>query len=142
VTSIKVIHASEFIHAAPDGRADLERAKKLLAAIATAGEGIEGFQVLMDMRRLTRGTKLTPVELWLLAEELVRYRKSFAHKTAILCPRERFARSAFFALVAQNKGFHVQAFTDYEDAMAWLQDPLRLDLVVVAAIGAGLGGQL
>ena len=120
MTSIKIIHASEFIRARADGRADLERAKKLLAAIATAGEGIENFDVLVDLRRVARGTHLSPVELWQLAEELVHYRKSFAHKTAVLCPRERFARSAFFALVAKNKGFNVQAFTDFEDAMDWL----------------------
>jgi hypothetical protein len=110
------------MQAAPDGRADMARAKKLLAAIAAAGEGIEDYQVLLDIRRVARGTHLTPVELWQLAEELVHYRKSFAHKTASLCPRERFGRSAFFALVAQNKGFNVQAFTDYGDAMAWLLD--------------------
>jgi hypothetical protein len=55
VTSIKIIHASEFIRARADGRADLERAKKLLAAIATAGEGIENFDVLVDLRRVARG---------------------------------------------------------------------------------------
>ena len=122
MTSIKVIQASEFVHAAPDGRADLARAKKLLQAIVDAGDGIEGFHVLLDIRRVARGTRLTPVELWQLADELVHYRKTFAHKTAILCPPERFGGSAFFALVAQNKGFNVQAFTDYEDAMAWLLD--------------------
>jgi hypothetical protein len=120
VTSIKVIKGSEFIRARADGKADMTRAKALLKAIATAGEGIEGFHVLVDTRRLMRGTALTASELWQLADQLVHYRNTFAHKTAIVCPKERFGRSAFFALCAQNKGFNIQAFTDYGDAIDWL----------------------
>jgi hypothetical protein len=120
VTSIKVIKGSEFIRARADGKADMTRAKALLKAIATAGEGIEGFHVLVDTRRLTRGTALTANELWQLADQLVHYRNTFAHKTAIVCPQERFGRSAFFALCARNKGFNIQAFTDYGDAIDWL----------------------
>jgi hypothetical protein len=120
VTSIKVIKAGEFIRARADGRADMAKAEALLKAIATAGEGIEGFHVLVDTRRVTRGTALTASELWQLADQLVHYRKTFAHKTAIVCPQERFGRSAFFALVAQNKGFNIRVFTGYGDAMDWL----------------------
>jgi hypothetical protein len=120
VTSIKVIKAGEFIRARADGRADMAKAEALLKAIATAGEGIEGFHVLVDTRRVTRGTALTASELWQLADQLVHDRKTFAHKTAIVCPQERFGRSAFFALVAQNKGFNIRVFTGYGDAMDWL----------------------
>jgi hypothetical protein len=120
MTSIKVIKAGEFIRARADGKADMARAQALLNAIATAGEGIEGFDVLVDTRHVTRGTALTARDLWQLADQLVHYRKTFAHKTAIVCPQERFGRSAFFALCAQNKGFNIQAFTDYGDAMDWL----------------------
>jgi hypothetical protein len=50
-------------------------------AIATAGEGIEGFHVLVDTRRLTRGTALTASELWQLADQLVHYRTAGALRT-------------------------------------------------------------
>jgi hypothetical protein len=120
VTSIKVIKAGEFIRAKADGKADMANADALLRGIATAGEGIEGFHVLVDTRGVTRGTALTAGELWRLADQLVHYRKTFAHKTAIVCPQERFGRSAFFALVAQNKGFNIRVFTGYGDAMDWL----------------------
>jgi hypothetical protein len=120
VTSIKVIKAGEFIRAKADGKADMANADALLRGIATAGEGIEGFHVLVDTRGVTRGTALTAGELWRLADQLVHYRKTFAHKTAIVCPQERFGRGAFFALCAQNKGFNIQAFIDYGDAMDWL----------------------
>jgi hypothetical protein len=120
VTNVKVIQAGEFIRARADGRADLAKAQALLKAIVAAGEGIEGFDVLVDIRRVTPGTALTANELWQLADQLVHYRKTFAHKTAIVCPKERFGRSAFFALCAQGKGFNIRAFADYGDAMDWL----------------------
>ena len=40
--------------------------------------------------------------------------------TAVLCPMERFDRARFFALLADSKGFDVEAFTSYEEAMSWL----------------------
>jgi hypothetical protein len=33
---------------------------------------------------------------------------------------ERFDRARFFALLADSKGFDVEAFTSYEEAIAWL----------------------
>jgi hypothetical protein len=116
--NIKVIQATDFIRAAPDGKAYIEKAEQLLKDIADAGAGLEGFHVLVDTRRVTGG--LTASELWYLADKLVHYRRTFGNKTAILCPVERFDHSRFFALCAENKGFNVQAFTAYEDAMEWL----------------------
>jgi hypothetical protein len=104
MNSVKVIKAGEFIRARADGKADIAKARALLKAIATVGEGIEGFDVLVDTRHVTRGTALTASELWELAEQLVHYRKTFAHKTAIVCPQERFGRSAFFVLRARGQG--------------------------------------
>jgi hypothetical protein len=113
--NIKVIQATDFIRATPDGKAYVEKAEELLKDIADAGAGLEGFHVLVDTRRVTGG--LTASELWYLADKLAHYRRN---KTAILCPVERFDHSRFFALCAENKGFNVQAFTAYEDAMEWL----------------------
>jgi hypothetical protein len=50
----------------------------------------------------------------------VRFRNNFARRTAILCPLEKFDRSRFFALCAENRGFNIQVFTSYEEAMEWL----------------------
>ena len=35
---------------------------------------------------------------------------------------ERFDNAGFFALCAQNKGFHVNAFTSYEAAIKWVSE--------------------
>ena len=116
--NVKIIHATDFIRATPDGTAYIEKAEQLLKEIADASAGLEGFHVLVDTRRISGS--LTAVELWHLADKLAHYRRTFGNKTAILCPVEKFDHTRFFALCAENKGFNVQAFTDYEHAMEWL----------------------
>jgi hypothetical protein len=49
--NIKVIHASDFVRATPEGKANIEKAELLLKEIAEAGAGLDGFQVLVDTRR-------------------------------------------------------------------------------------------
>jgi hypothetical protein len=115
---VKVIHASDFIRARPEGEFDLEASERLLGDIAKAGAALEDFEILLDVRQ-TRGT-MSATDLWSLAEGLVRYRSTFARKTAILCPVEKFDRARFFALCAENRGFNIRAFTAYEEAMEWL----------------------
>lgn len=116
--NIKVIQARDFIRASPDGRVYMDKAEQLLQRIAEAGAGLGDFDVLVDTRRVSGA--LTATELWRLADRLVHYRNTFARKTAILCPLEKFDHSTFFALCAENRGFNVQAFASYEDAMEWL----------------------
>ena len=50
----------------------------------------------------------------------MRFRKTFAHRTAILCPIERFDHARFFALCGENHGFNIHVLTWYEEAMEWL----------------------
>jgi hypothetical protein len=38
----------------------------------------------------------------------------------VLCPAARFDRARFFSLLADSKGFDVEAFTSYEEAIEWL----------------------
>ena len=117
-TNVKVIQAKDFVRATPQGHADIEKAERLLKDIATAGAGIDDFNVLVDTRRSSGG--LTANELWSLAHKLAQYRHAFGRKTAILCPAERFDHSRFFALCAENRGFDMRAFVSYEEAMEWL----------------------
>jgi hypothetical protein len=51
---------------------------------------------------------------------LQKHPRTFAGRTAILCPNERFDHASFFALCAGNKGVDMQAFTSYEEAITWL----------------------
>jgi hypothetical protein len=117
-TTVKVIRTQEFVRARPGGTFDLEASERLLFDIAKASAEMKDVQVLIDTRR-AHGA-LTAGDLWYLADRLGRYRHAFSGKTAVLCPTEKFDRARFFALVADSKGFDVEAFTSYEEAMTWL----------------------
>jgi hypothetical protein len=116
--NVKVIQAKDFVRGAPEGRVYLEEAEMLLKNIAAAGAGLEGFDVLIDTRRVSTG--LSATELWYLADKVARLPRSAGRRIAILCPAERFDHSRFFALCAENRGLNVQAFASYEEAMEWL----------------------
>jgi DNA-binding transcriptional LysR family regulator len=118
--NVKVIHGRDFIRASPQGEVYLEKAEQLLKRIAESGAGLEDFEVLVDTRRVSGA--LSATDLWRLADKLVHYRHTFAHRTAILCPEEKFDNTTFFALCAENRGFNIRAFTSYEEAMEWLLD--------------------
>jgi len=94
--NVKVIHAHEFVRARPGGVFDLEASEALLLDIARAAEGLDRVEVLIDTRQ---------AEGQLGAADL---------------PVARFDRARFFALLADSKGFDVEAFTSYEEAVAWL----------------------
>jgi hypothetical protein len=117
-TNVKVIHAHEFVRAQPGGVLDLEASEALLLDIARAADGLERVEVLIDTRRAEG--QLGAADLWFLADRLAKHRHAFSGKTAVLCPIERFDRARFFALLADSKGFDVEAFTSYEEAIAWL----------------------
>ena len=117
-TNVRVIRSADFIRATPEGRADIEGAEKLIAQLAAASASLDKFHMLIDTRRVSG--MLSASELWSLSEKLVRYERTFARRTAILCPRERFDHARFFALCADNRGYNITAFDNYEDAMEWL----------------------
>jgi hypothetical protein len=49
-----------------------------------------------------------------------RLKASRPSRRAPASARSKFDRSRFFALCAENRGFNIQAFTSYEEAMEWL----------------------
>ena len=116
--NVKVIQAHEFVRARPGGVLNLEASEELLLEIARAAEGLDRVEVLIDTR--SADGQLGAADLWFLADRLARHRHAFSGKTAVLCPMERFDRARFFALLADSKGFDVEAFTSYEEAIAWL----------------------
>jgi hypothetical protein len=109
--NVRVIQARDFVRATPEGVADLKTAENLLAELARHAAGIEDFDVLVDTRRVSGS--LSAAQLWFLSEHLARYHDNFA---------ERFDHAQFFALCAENRGFNIMAFDNYEDAMEWLLD--------------------
>jgi len=117
-TNIRIIHARDFIRATPEGLLDLKKAKELLIEVASAGAPLADYKIILDVRKAQQGMRTT--DLWYLAAELSILRKAFSRKTAVLCPTEGFNSAEFFALCAQNRGFQIEAFTSFEDAIEWL----------------------
>ena len=117
-SNIRVIHAREFIKAAPDGHLDVERAKAALLELATEAGPANSFEVLLDTRYTV--SNLSVADLWNIAAELGRLRSTFSRRTAVLCPLDRFDRAAFMAYCAREQGLNIRAFTSFEDAIEWL----------------------
>jgi hypothetical protein len=117
-TNIRIVYAHEFIKATMEGQINLEESKELLLEFAaTSGPSVD-FEVLLDVRKMQ--PELSIADLWHLAAELSNFREALPRKTAILCPLEQFDYAGFFALCAQNRGFHISAFTAFEAAIEWL----------------------
>ena len=115
-----VIHANDFITVTAQGDFDFEESKKALAKVAIAAGPLTDYEILLDTRRARSRLNLT--ELRDLAVELAAHGAAFGHKTAVLCPPERFDDTEFFALCAERRGLQVCGFTSFEAAMAWLTD--------------------
>lgn len=118
---IRIVNARDLVSAKADGRLNLEEGEQLLREVVGVSDPLEEFDILVDTRDAV--SVLSATDLWFLADRLLRHPKTFAGRTAILCPDERFDHAAFFALCAESKGVDVQAFTSYEEAMNWLQAP-------------------
>ena len=117
---VRIVNARDFVSAKPDGLLNLEESEQLMRDVVGISDPLkEEFDILIDTRDAV--STLSATDLWFLADRLRKYPKAFAGRTAILCLDERFDHAAFFALCAENKGFEMQAFTSYEDAMNWLQ---------------------
>lgn len=117
-TDVKIVHSCDFIIVTPQGQLDREKTGNLLKEIASATAPLRDYEILVDTRKAQSGMSIS--DLWYLAAQLSNLGQSFSRKTAVLCPRERFDQAGFFALCAQNRGFLVNPFLSFEDAMEWL----------------------
>ena len=117
-TNIRIIHAHDFIKATPEGHLDFEESKKLLMEIVSAAAPLVDYEIILDTRKAK--AVMSASQLWFLAAELIKYRKAFTRKTAVLCPLEQFDYAEFFAHCARDRGFEIRAFTSLDDAIEWL----------------------
>ena len=116
----KIIHAKDFIKANPTGRVDIEESKKVLGQIADMIKVMGDYEILLDVRAAYGN--LNQADLWELVLELGRHRKAFRNKIAIIArDDEQFNKAIFVEMCANIDGFKVSAFTDFEQAINWLQ---------------------
>jgi len=118
-TKIKIITARDFIEVTPDGMINITTSRQLLVDIARAEHLPVDYELLIDFRDTQSNLSVT--DMYHLAAELCLYGDTFRRKVALLvAPGVNFDRASFFETASRNRGFLVNAFTDYETAMRWL----------------------
>jgi hypothetical protein len=118
-TKIKVITARDFLEVTPDGIINLTTSRQLLVDIAKAEHHPVDYEILVDFRDTQ--SHLSVLDVYQLAAELCQHGDTFRRKVALLVvPGVNFEQARFFETCSHNRGFSVNAFTDYEKAMRWI----------------------
>ena len=116
----KIIQAKDFIKVTPTGEIDLKESKKVLGQLADMLGLTGNYELLLDMREAH--SNMQQAELEELVLELVRHRNVFQNKIAVIARNdEQFNKAVFVEICANIDGLTVEAFTDYEQAMNWIQ---------------------
>jgi hypothetical protein len=119
---VKIVPAREFIRTKANGEFDLEGTKELFLAVFSKMKEANVSEVVMDLRELS--TKMTSFDIYELLSVLDHMGSWSTWKIAIVYrPKDDFDRAKFFELCAQNRGYQVGAFQDFEEAITWLYPP-------------------
>ncbi len=121
---LQIIRAQEFIRLGPQGHFDMKASKAVLAQLAAAccKRGIN--QALLDLRSLQPGPKpvFTPNDLVTLVNTFREVGFTRQQRLALLYGSDPHHRARLFALFAKLRGFKVQAFDSFEEAVFWLSE--------------------
>jgi hypothetical protein len=120
--NLRVDAGARVVEVRPDEPIDLGVAKEMLRKAVEASRVLPRASVLLDVRGHAR---LGAGALWLLAAALTENASAFTQRTALLTTPDHLAQGRFFALSAGNRGFNVEAFDEYEAALAWLTGDAR-----------------
>ena len=122
---VKIVPAREFFRTKANGEFDLERTKEIFLAVFSKMKEAKVSEVVMDVREAS--TKMTASEINELLSVLNHVGSWSTWKISIVYrPKDDWDRAKFFELGAQNKGYRVRAFQDFEEALAWLYPPHTL----------------
>jgi hypothetical protein len=118
-TKIKVVTIKEFLEVTPEGNIDITTSKKLLVDIAKAEHKPVDYDLLIDFR--DTHWQMSTQDLYQIASELCEHGDTFHRKIAVLVlPGVNFDPASFLETCSHNRGFFVNAFSDYESALRWL----------------------
>jgi hypothetical protein len=118
-TKIKIVTARDFIEVTPEGKIDINTSRQLLIDIAKTKHQPVDYDLLIDFRDTE--WEMSTLDLYEIASELTQYGNTFRRKVAILVlPGVNFDPAEFLETCSHNRGFSVDAFSDYETAMRWL----------------------
>ena len=119
---LQIIRAREFIRLGAKGHFDLDASKAVLAQLAGAccKRGIN--QALLDLRAMHPGPKpvFSPNDLVTLVNTFREAGFTHQQRLAVLYSSDPHHRARLFAFSAKLRGWKVQAFDSFEDAVHWL----------------------
>ena len=116
--NIKISHEKDLIKTIVTGVLDLAVSKQALLGIATEVEQSGEDRILIDIREVE--TMPSVVDFFELGESLASYPTLRRSKIALLTSMSEVKNAEFFENVAVNRGFRLKAFTNFEEAIAWL----------------------
>ena len=117
--NIRIVRSQDFLKVTPTGEIDFEASKEALLKLASENSTPRQHDIMIDIRQ-THG-HLTLAEITELVDVMIEHRDSFRSKLAILAlPGLGFDHAKFMELYANNRGFQVAAFKDFEETVNWL----------------------
>jgi hypothetical protein len=119
---LQIIRAHEFVRLGAHGHFDLAASKAALAEMAAACRKRGIHQALMDLRALHPGPKpvFSPADLIELVNTFREVGFTHEQRLAILYHSDPHHRARLFAFLSIVRGWNVQAFGDFEQALVWL----------------------
>ena len=119
---LQIIRAQEFIRLGAHGRLDLETSRAVLANLAGACRKRGIHQALLDLRALHPKPQpvFSPADLVTLVKTFREAGFTHAQRLAVLYASDPHRRARLFASIARLRGWHVQAFDEFEAAFLWL----------------------
>ncbi len=121
---LQIIRAQEFVRLGAHGHFDLKASKAVLAQLAAAcwKRGID--QALLDLRELHPGPKpvFSPKDLAALVNTFREVGFTHRQRLAVLYGSDPHHRARLFAFIAKLRGWKVQAFDSFEEAVKWLSE--------------------
>ena len=119
---LKIVPAKEFMRTNAKGEFDLEGTKKVFLSIFAKMKEAKVSEVVMDVREAS--AKLSVFQIYELVSVLEQVGCWRTWKIAmVLNQKDEFDRAKFFELCAQNRGYQVGAFKEFEEAVTWLYPP-------------------
>jgi len=137
---LQIIRAAEFIRMGAQGHFDLAASKAALAHLAGAcrKRGID--RALMDLRELQPGPKpvFSPADLVVLVNTFREIGFTKRERLAVLYRTDPHRRARLFAFISTLRGWHVRAFSDFEQALTWLSGDLEAEVKPALSASAKL----
>jgi hypothetical protein len=117
-TKIKIVTTADFLEVTPEGVIDITTSRQLLVDIAKAEHHPVDYDLLIDFRDTQ--WHMSRVDLYEIAGDLCEHGDTFRRRVAVLVlPGVNFDPAFFLETCSHNRGFLVNAFTDFESAMRW-----------------------